>query len=77
MLADGLAGSAIRNKLDPLRVVYRRAIQHDEVTRTPLDHLRLPALNRKPRQIVAPERVAKLLELLPDSERPRPLAEEE
>jgi hypothetical protein len=49
MHADGLAGSTIRNKLDPLRVAYRRAIQDDEITRTPLDNLRLPALKTKPR----------------------------
>jgi integrase len=69
MHADGLAGSTIRNKLDPLRVVYRRAMQDDEITRTPLDNLRLPALKTKPRQVVAPERAAELLEVLPDGER--------
>lgn len=69
MHADGRSGSTIRNKLDPLRVLYRRAIQDEEVQRTPVDHLRLPALKGKPREIVAPERAGVLLELLPDTER--------
>jgi integrase len=69
MHADGRSGSTIRNKLDPLRVVYRRAIQDEEVQRTPVDHLRLPGLKTKPRAVVAPERAAELLELLPVRER--------
>src|SRR4051812_46314007 len=36
MHADGLKGSTIRNKLDPLRVVYRRAVQDDEIDRSPV-----------------------------------------
>ena len=35
MHAAGLAASTVRNKRDPLRVVYRRASQDDEVTRNP------------------------------------------
>jgi integrase len=69
MHADGLAGSTVRNKLDPLRVVFRRAVQDDEVTRNPTEHLRLPALEAKPRRIGARERVTELLDALPDSER--------
>ncbi len=41
MHAAGLAGSTVRNKLDPLRVVYRRAIQDDELVRNPAEKLRL------------------------------------
>lgn len=66
---NGLAGSTIRNKLDPLRVAYRRAIQDEEVTRAPLDNLRLPALKGKSRQAVAPGRAAELLGALPDDQR--------
>lgn len=69
MHASGLAGSTVRNKLDPLRVIYRRAIQDDEVTRNPAEKLRLPALTTKPREIANPERVVDLLAALPDGER--------
>ncbi len=69
MHAAGLAGSTVRNKLDPLRVVYRRAMQDDEVTRNPVEKLRLPAMTTKARTIANPERVGDLLDALPAGER--------
>src|SRR4051812_6714690 len=69
MHADGLKGSTIRNKLDPLRVLYRRAMQDDEIDRSPVTNLRLPAMKTKARTVVAPEQAAILLAALPDSER--------
>ena len=67
--AKGMGGSTIRNKLDPLRVVYRRALQDDEVGRNPTEKLRLPAMETKPRSVGNVERVGELLRALPDSER--------
>jgi integrase len=67
--AEGLSGSTIRNKLDALRVVYRRALQDDEVTRNPTERLRLPAIESKPRRVGNIERVSALLEALPEAER--------
>jgi integrase len=64
--AKGMSGSTIRNKLDPLRVVYRRALQDDEVTRNPTEKLRLPAMDTKSRSVGNPERVGELLAALPD-----------
>lgn len=69
MHADGLAGSTIRNKIEPLRVLYRRAVQDEEVTTNPTTHLRLPALATSARRIADPARAAILLDALPDSER--------
>jgi site-specific recombinase XerC len=46
MHAQGLGGSTIRNKLDPLRVVYRRALQDEDVTVSPMSNLRLPNSKR-------------------------------
>lgn len=66
---QGLSGSTIRNKLDPLRVVYRRALQDDEVTRNPAEKLRLPALDPTPRRVANPDRVGVLLVALPPGER--------
>jgi integrase len=68
--ADGLSGSTIRNKLDPLRVVFRRAIEDEEIQSVnPAQSLRLPALERKPKRIAAPDRAAELLDALPDDQR--------
>lgn len=69
MRAQGLSGSTIRNKLDPLRVVYRIAIENEELDRTPVSHLRLPGLKTKRRAIVTPDRAVELLAVLPDVQR--------
>src|SRR5919108_6262432 len=66
MHADDLSGSTIRNKLDPLRVVSRRAIQDDEITSNPTERLRLPALDTKPRRVGNVDRVGMLLDVLPE-----------
>jgi integrase len=67
--ANGMSGSTIRNKLDPLRVVFRRAMQDNEVSRNPTEKLRLPAMDSKPRTIGDVGRVGGLLDALPDGER--------
>jgi integrase len=67
--AKGLSGSTIRNKLDPLRVVYRRALQDDEVSRNPTEKLRLPAMDTQPRSVGNVDRVGALLDALPAPER--------
>ena len=67
--ADGLTGSTIRNKLDPLRVVFRRAVQDEEVATNPATSLRLPALAHRPKRIADPDRAATLLDALPDDQR--------
>lgn len=69
MHAHGLAGSTVRNKRDPLRVVYRRALQDDQVTHSPVEHLRLPANTSKLRRVANPDRVGVLLDALPPTER--------
>jgi len=65
----GLAASTIHNKLDVLRVTFRRAIDREIVNTDPCQHLRLPAIRRKPRQVADPARAAVLLDALPDTER--------
>jgi integrase len=67
--AKGMTGSTIRNKIDPLRVVYRRALQDDEVSRNPTEKLRLPAMGTKPRSVGNIARVDELLDALPTGER--------
>ena len=69
MHADGLSGSTIRNKLDPLRVVYRRALEDEKVIRNPTSHLRLPQNTAKARRVVDLELAEQLLDALPDGQR--------
>ena len=66
MHADGLSGSTIRNKLDPLRVIFRRAVQDEEIARNPIEKLRLPAHDTKPRRVGNVDRVGALLDALPE-----------
>ena len=69
LAAAGMTGSTTRNVIDPLRVVYRRALEDEEVTSNPTDHIRHPARNTKLQRVANPERVTALLDALPDPER--------
>ena len=44
MLSTGANPSTIRNALMPLRVIFRRALEDDELTANPCTSLRLPAV---------------------------------
>lgn len=67
--ADGLGASTIRNALDPLRVVYRRAVTREIVSASPCDHLEVPRTDGKRDRIASPEEAAKLIDALPPEER--------
>jgi integrase len=65
MLAAGSRPSTVRNALNPLQAIYRRAVQDGDLATNPCDHLRLPATqNRRPR-IADPEEAELLLAALP------------
>jgi site-specific recombinase XerD len=64
-----MTGTTIRRKLDPLRVLYRRAIEDEEILHHPTEKLRYPARKAKPRRIVNSARVEELLDALPVGER--------
>ncbi len=66
---DGVAASTIRSTLDPLRVLYRRAIREDLLTVTPCANLDLPAVRPARKEALAPDAVEALLAALPDSDR--------
>ena len=65
----GLSPSTIHNKLDPLRVIFRRAMRRDEVVFDPTEHLELPAVRGKRDRIESPEQAAALVDALSPSER--------
>ena len=67
--SQGLSPSTIANILDPLRVIFRRAIRRDEVAIDPTENLDLPAIRGRRDRIEPPEKAHELLAALPDSER--------
>ena len=67
--SQGLSPSTIANILDPLRVIFRRAIRRDEVAVDPTENLDLPAIRGRRDRIEPPEKAHELLAALPDSER--------
>jgi integrase len=67
--ADGLSPSSVRNTIDPLRVIYRRAIQREQIAVNPTSNLDLPSSRRKPVQIATPNEAQALLDALPADQR--------
>ena len=65
----GLSASTIANKLDPIRVVFRRAIKRDEISIDPTDGLELPAVRGRRERIADRTEAATLIAALPMSER--------
>ena len=69
LTAEGLSASTVQNTLDPLRVIFRRAIRRDIVAVDPTENLEL----RRPRgqrdRIAMPSEAAALLAALPEDER--------
>ena len=69
MLADGLSASTIKNTLDPLRVIYRRAIRRDEVSIDPTAGLDIPADRGRRDRFATPAEAARLIAAAPDEQR--------
>jgi integrase len=66
---EGFAASTINNILDPMRVIYRRAVHTGDVMIDPTDGLNLPT-NGRPRDRVADRAQAQtLINALPEGER--------
>jgi integrase len=67
--AKGMAAGTIRNTLDPLRAIYRRALQRDRVAVNPTADLDVPAANNGRERSATRAEAAALLKALPDTER--------
>lgn len=70
MAADGLDGSTIRNTLDPVRVIYRRALDREQVAVSPCTNLPIPAPRGQRDRIASPGEAVRLLAALPSEDRP-------
>lgn len=69
LTGSGLSPSTVMNALDPLRVIFRRAIQRDLVTTDPTKGLELRRPDGRRERIASPGEVAALLDLLPAEDR--------
>src|SRR5664279_339891 len=70
LTAEGLSASTVQNTLDPLRVIYRRAIRRDEgVTIDPTDGLELRRPDGRRERVAKPVEAAELIAAIPDDER--------
>jgi integrase len=65
----GLSASTIANKLDPIRVVFRRAIKRGEISVDPTKGLDLPAVRGRRERIADRAEASALIAALPEDER--------
>lgn len=62
--------SRIHNTINPLRAIYRRALDLGDVAISPCDGLRLPAEQGRRERIAAPTEAVALIAALPERQRP-------
>lgn len=67
--AEGMSPATIRNTLDPVRTIYRRALVRDLVTINPTTNLEVPKVSNARERFATREESAELLTALPDAER--------
>lgn len=67
---DGVSPSRIHNTINPVRAIYRRALDLGDVSISPCDGLSLPAEPKGRDRIATPAEAARLLDALPERHRP-------
>ena len=70
LVGKGLSGSKVRNIVIPVRVVFRHALERDEINANPTSGLRLPNGIGRRERAASPGEAAELLAALPDYLRP-------
>lgn len=70
MLGQDLSASTIKNAIDPLRVIYRRALKNDEVAVNPTDGIDVPADRGRRDRFATATEAATLIDALPVEQRP-------
>ena len=66
LIGRGLAGSTVRNALDPLRRIFDRALKRDLVVVDPTDGIDWPATSRKRERVATPQEARALIAALPE-----------
>jgi integrase len=69
MAASGLSASSVRNTILPIRAIYRRALNREEVATDPTRKLTVPAVRATRDRIAIPDEATALVNALPLSER--------
>jgi hypothetical protein len=69
LVATGAQPSTVRNVLMPLRVIYRRAIQADQIAVNPTTGVQLPAVRGGRDRVATREEAAGLIAVLPREDR--------
>ncbi|MCZ4492087.1 MAG: site-specific integrase, partial [Conexibacter sp.] len=67
--ADGLGASTIHNKLDPLRVMFRRAVRDDVIAVDPTEGLDMPAIRGRRDRIATVADAEALIDAAPRQDR--------
>ena len=65
LIAEGLSPSTIRNTLMPLRGIYRRSVNREQVLANPTQRLALPAVRARRDRVARPEEAAALIAAAP------------
>ena len=65
LVGEGCAPSTVRNAVLPLRAIYRRALQRDELTGNPTLKLVLPAVRQRRERVARPAEADALVAALP------------
>lgn len=69
LVAKGMNASTVHSCVTPLRTVFRRAVQRDELVMNPAHGLQLPAVEKTVKRIASPAEGAALLAALPEQDR--------
>jgi integrase len=69
LVREGWSASTVGSALTPLRLIYKRAMERDEVAIDPTNGLRLPAVRGGRDRIASPDECERLLAALPDRDR--------
>ncbi|HEX2161413.1 MAG TPA: tyrosine-type recombinase/integrase [Thermoleophilaceae bacterium] len=68
LMANGLAGSTVKNACDPLRRIFDRALKRDLIAVDPTDGIEWPASSRCRDRIATPAEAQRLLDALPEDD---------
>jgi integrase len=69
LVGGGLDASTVRNAIQPLQVIYRRAVRDELVAVNPTRELTLPAVRGKRDRIATPDEARRLIAALPVADR--------